>query len=83
MAKRRTEIMEELKGVLGGKTLDALVPSVVFVVWGLNTASVLAIATGVAIGFLRSSGSRRSSMLSAVLWASRSLQVSPTSREAR
>lgn len=57
MGRRGTEIMEELKGVLGGKTLDALVPSVVFVVtngiWGLNTASVLAIATGVAIGFLR------------------------------
>lgn len=57
MKARRTEILEELKGVLGGKTLDALVPSVVFVatngVWGLNAASLLAVASAVAIGLLR------------------------------
>lgn len=49
--------MEELKGVLGGKTLDALVPSVVFVVtnglWGLDSAAILAVASALAIGLLR------------------------------
>lgn len=57
MGSKRAEIMEELKGVLGGKTLDALIPSVVFVVtnglWGLGMATILAVASALAIGLLR------------------------------
>ncbi len=51
------EIIEELKTVLTGKTLDALVPPIVFIIangmYGINWASILAICSAVLIGIAR------------------------------
>ncbi|PLX34741.1 MAG: hypothetical protein C0604_01050 [Clostridiales bacterium] len=51
------EIIEELKTVLTGKTLDALVPPIVFIfangLYGINWASILAICSAVLIGIAR------------------------------
>ncbi len=54
---KREEIIEELKTVLSGKTLDALIPPIVFVIvnglYGINWASILAICSAVLIGIAR------------------------------
>jgi len=57
MTKRKNEILEELQSVLKGKTLDAMLPPLVFVVvnsiYGLNAAAALSIATALAFSVVR------------------------------
>ena len=52
-----TELLEELKSVVSEKTVDALLPPLVFVlvnsVGGLETAAVSAVIFALLIGFLR------------------------------
>lgn len=54
---RRKEIIEELRTVLSGKTFDALIPPMAFILsnsfYGLKLASVLAICSALLIGILR------------------------------
>jgi len=54
---RRAEIMEELKQVVSGKTLDALVPPLIFVVTnsfqGLLSAIALAMGTALLLSLIR------------------------------
>lgn len=57
MTNRRTEILEELKSVVSGKTLDALIPPLIFVVsnsfLGLRPAVTLAIGTALLLSLIR------------------------------
>ena len=54
---RKNEILEELKAVLSGKTVDALLPPLVFVlvnsILGLEAAAIAAVLFALLIGFLR------------------------------
>lgn len=57
MSGKGREILEELRSVLSGKTLDAILPSLFFVVFnnllGLEAASVIAISTALFFGVYR------------------------------
>lgn len=57
MSGKGREILEELRSVLSGKTLDALLPSLAFVVFnnllGLTAASLIAISIALAFGLYR------------------------------
>ncbi len=55
--KKGSEVLEELRSVLSGKTLDALIPPVVFVVvnaiWGLTWALILALGLAFILALFR------------------------------
>lgn len=57
MTNRRTEILEELKSVVSGKTLDALIPPLIFVVTNsfleLRPAIALAMGTALLLSLIR------------------------------
>ena len=57
MSGKGKEILDELKSVLGGKTIDALIPPLVFVLtngfFGLRAASVISILTALGFGVRR------------------------------
>lgn len=57
MGIQRSEILEELKQVVSGKTLDALLPPLVFVVIngfaGLTAAALVAVAVALLTGLIR------------------------------
>lgn len=57
MSGKGREILEELRSVLSGKTLDAILPSLFFVIFnnllGLEAASAIAITTALSFGVYR------------------------------
>lgn len=57
MSGKSREILDELKSVLSGKTVDALIPPLIYVVvnglFGLETASVVALLTALGLGVRR------------------------------